>query len=210
MPYPRPSRSPFIVALTGGIASGKTTVANMFKDLGVPVIDTDVIARELVEPGEPALDAIIFSFGRDYLLPDGNLDREKLRKLVFSTPHAKEKLESLLHPAIRAEALKQIRVLDSPYCMLVIPLLVESSDYGWIDRVLVVDVDECIQKSRVMARDGINGDQAEAIIGLQASRQDRLTAADDVIENSGTIEDLMPKIDALHHNYLNLAERGRT
>lgn len=199
--------SPFVVVLTGGIASGKSTVSERFQRLGVPIIDTDVIAKNLVEPGKPALNAIIAQFGEEYLHLDGRLNRSRLRTLVFSKPEARQKLELILHPAIRKIAKRQVSTTKFPYCILVIPLFVESSRYDWVDRVLVVDVPEDIQLKRVMARDNLDRQQAKAILATQASRNDRLALADDVIENMGKIEDLEAEVARLHEEYLGLAKR---
>ena len=195
--------------LTGGIASGKTAVSDHFSSLGVPVIDTDVIARELVEPGQPALAEIAATFGPVFLTPEGRLDRTHMRQAVFANPDMRRQLESILHPRIAAEALRRIRALEGDYCILVIPLYSSSERYGWTDRVLVVDVEEELQLERVMARDGVSRQQALAILNAQASRADRLALADDVIDNGGSLEELHEQVVRLHHSYLALsAQRG--
>jgi len=194
----------FTVVLTGGIASGKTAVSDGFRRLGVPVIDTDVIARELVEPGQPALDRITDVFGPAVLDSTGKLDRRKMRQAIFSSPELKARLEALLHPLIAEEVLRRMDHVTAPYCLLVIPLYTESRSYRWVDRVLVVDVGEEQQIERVMSRDHIDREQAEAILNAQASRQERLALADDIIENSGTLNELESKIDALHKKYSSL------
>jgi dephospho-CoA kinase len=195
----------FTVVLTGGIASGKTAVSDGFRKLSVPVVDTDVIARELVEPGQSALTRIVEMFGPAILDPDGGLDRRKMRNAIFSSPEMKTRLEGLLHPMIAEEVMHRIEQVTAPYCILVIPLYTESGSYRWVDRVLVVDVDEERQIERVMSRDHIRREQAEAILNAQAGRQERLALADDLIENNGTLADLESKIDALHRKYSSLA-----
>ena len=193
------------MVLTGGIASGKSAVSACFEKLGTPVVDTDIIAREVVEPGSPALERIAGELGAGFLDADGKLNRSKLRQAIFSDPDLKSRLESILHPLIGKEVLQQVKQLDSPYCIIVIPLYAESSAYAWIDRVLVVDVIEDTQIERVMARDGISREQARAILNAQASRQDRLALADDILDNSGDLSELPEKVKALHEKYLSLA-----
>jgi dephospho-CoA kinase len=197
------------VILTGGIASGKTAVSDRFARLGAAVVDTDVIARELVQPGQPALAAIVHDFGGGVLDAGGGLDRKRMRALVFSDPECKRRLEAILHPAIGAEVKRRIAALDAPYCILVVPLLAESGRYAWADRVLVVDADEETQTARVMARDRSSRAQAQAILGAQASRQQRLALADDVIDNQGSPEQLDQAVAALHARYSRLAKSGR-
>ena len=196
----------FTVVLTGGIASGKSTVSDLFAELGVPVVDTDLIARELVQPGEPALNAVVDAFGRECLDARGALDRGRMRSIVFADPEARRHLESILHPLIGAEVRRRLSALDAAYCIVVIPLYAESSAYGWIDRVLVVDVDETTQIARVMQRDGISRDLAQAMLTSQAGRQERLALADDVISNEGSIEALSAQVRELHKRYLGLAK----
>lgn len=198
------SNNVFTVVLTGGIASGKTTVSDGFRKRGVPVIDTDVIARELVEPGQPALERIAEAFGTAILDSNGALDRRKMREAIFSDPDKKAQLEGLLHPMIAEEVLKRTSEVSGPYCILVIPLYAESASYRWVDRVLVVDADEELQISRVMLRDQIGREQAEAILNAQASRTERLALADDVIRNDGSLAALESKIEALHKKYASL------
>jgi dephospho-CoA kinase len=200
-----PSR-PFRVALTGGIASGKTTVANLFADLGVPLVDSDLIAREVVEPGQPALGAVVAAFGPDVLGTDGRLDRRRLREIIFADPAARVRLEGILHPAIRAEMDRQSAAAKGPYHLLVIPLLAEGSGRDRADRVLVVDAPESLQVERLMARDSVSRAQAEASLQAQASRAARLEIADDVVLNTGRIEDLRSQVADLHARYLKLAQ----
>ncbi len=201
-----PGRRPYVVVLTGGIASGKSAVSGRFARLGVPVVDTDVIARELVRPGQAALAAIVDAFGTGILDQRGQLDRRRMREIVFSDPASKLRLESILHPAIGADVDRQIRSLDAVYCILVVPLLTESRRYGWADRVLVMDVDEETQIKRVIARDQVSREQAEAILRAQSSRQARLALADDIIENTGSFQDLDRAVSQLHEKYLALAK----
>jgi len=196
---------PFRVALTGGIASGKTTVANLFAELGVPLIDTDVIARQVVEPGQPALAVIVSTFGPDVLDADGRLDRRRMRERIFTDPAAKRRLEAILHPAIRVEMERQSREAGGSYQMLVIPLLTESRRRDPFDRVLLVDVPEELQIQRLMMRDGVTHDQAQASLNAQASRAERLAMADDVVRNTGRVDDLRDEIAKLHAQYLALA-----
>jgi dephospho-CoA kinase len=197
--------SPYRVALTGGIASGKTMVAHLFAARGVPVIDTDVIARQVVEPGEPALAAVVDAFGAQVLGEDGRLDRRRMREHVFADAAARRRLESILHPAIRAEMERQSRAAGGPYQLLVIPLLVESGRRDHVDRVLVVDVPEVTQVERLMRRDASTREQAEAALRAQATRDARLAFADDVIENSGDLAALEAQVAAFHRDYLRRA-----
>ncbi|HHQ4467465.1 dephospho-CoA kinase [Aeromonas veronii] len=201
----------YVVAITGGIGSGKTTIANQFAALGIEVVDADVIAREVVEPGTPALAAIADHFGPDVIEPSGQLDRRALRERVFSDPQAKGWLNALLHPLIRSEMLRQCAAASSPYCLLVVPLLVENKLTGLANRVLVIDVDEATQIERTCHRDGVSAEQAKAIIAAQASRSERLAAADDVIENhNGSEMAIKTRILALHETYLAIAsQQGR-
>ena len=195
----------FIVVLTGGIASGKTAASNYFAQLGVPVVDTDVIAHQIVEPGQPALNRIRLQFGEGFVTSEGRLDRRKMRDAIFSDPELKSRLENILHPAIAAEAMRQITRLDTPWCVLVIPLLVETDLFPWIDRVLVVDADESAQIERVMERDEISMEQAKSILRAQSNRQERLALADDIIRNDGSLEQLQSAVDQLYDQYTIMA-----
>lgn len=198
----------YVVAITGGIGSGKTTIANQFAALGIEVVDADVIAREVVEPGTPALAAIVSHFGSDILNAQGELDRRALRERIFNHQEEKLWLNALLHPLIRQEMLRQCAAASSPYCLLVVPLLVENRLTGLADRVLVIDVDEETQIERTCRRDGVSRAQAEAILASQASRAERLAAADDVLDNqSGTSETIQARILALHETYLAFASQ---
>jgi dephospho-CoA kinase len=198
----------FTVVLTGGIASGKSAVSRLFEDLGVPVIDTDRIARELVEPGQPALQAVTDAFGLECLSADGRLDRRAMRSIIFADPSARARLESILHPLIQAEVKRRVSGLTSDYCLVVIPLYAGPGAYDRVDRVLVVDVDESIQISRVMKRDGISQHAAEAILASQIGRQERLALADDVIVNEAGFRELEQEVRELHSAYLSLAQHA--
>jgi len=197
-------RRPLRVALTGGIASGKTTVAGLFAARGVPVIDTDVIARQVVEPGTAGLAAVVSAFGPDILGADGRLDRPRMRERIFADRAARGRLEAILHPAIRQEMERQSRAAGGPYQLLVIPLLAEGGRRDHVDRVLLVDVPEAVQVERLMQRDGVGREQAPASLAAQASRGQRQALADDVVVNSGRVEDLEPQVARLHETYLAL------
>ncbi|WP_429096776.1 dephospho-CoA kinase [Aeromonas media] len=198
----------YVVAITGGIGSGKTTIANQFAALGIEVVDADLIAREVVAPGTPALAAIVNHFGAEMLTEQGLLDRRALRERIFSDPAAKSWLNALLHPIIRSEMLRQCAAVSSPYCLLVVPLLVENRLTELADRVLLIDVDEATQIERTCRRDGVSREQAQAILASQASRSERLAMADDVLDNqSGTTETIRARILALHETYLAFASQ---
>ncbi|MBL0514146.1 dephospho-CoA kinase [Aeromonas media] len=198
----------YVVAITGGIGSGKTTVANQFAALGIEVVDADLIARDVVAPGTPALAAIASHFGPEMLTGQGLLDRRALRERIFSDPAAKSWLNALLHPIIRSEMLRQCAAASSPYCLLVVPLLVENRLTELADRVLVIDVDEATQIERTCRRDGVSREQAQAILASQASRSERLAMADDILDNqSGTTETIRERILALHETYLAFASQ---
>jgi len=196
---------PLRIGLTGGIASGKSTVADIFAEYGVPVIDTDIIAREVVQPGQPALDEIRWAFGEDVIDGDGRLDRKSMRKIVFSDPSRRKELESILHPRIRDAVVKQSEATAGPYQIIAVPLLVGSPIQQFMDRVLVVDCDDETQLGRLLARDAENEEQARRILAAQASRQERLAIADDVISNDEELNDTRSQVDALHSKYLILA-----
>lgn len=195
----------YIVALTGGIGSGKSTVADAFARHGVTVVDADVIARQVVEPEAPALAAIAKRFGNEMLQPDGTLNRAALRQRIFSNPDEKSWLNQLMHPLIQQETQRQLAQVTSPYALWVVPLLVENSLQARADRVLVVDVDNETQLARTIARDGINRQQAQNILSAQVTREQRLAAADDIIDNSGPAQEIEPLVAALHRRYLELA-----
>jgi dephospho-CoA kinase len=200
---------PFVVSLTGGIGSGKTTVANAFAALGALIVDTDVIARALTASGQPATNEIARRFGSEYLTSTGALDRDRMRALVFSNPEAKKVLESLLHPLIQRESERQILASTAPYVIVVIPLLFESGRKRDASRpVLVVDCDAETQVGRVMNRSNLSRQQVLAIMANQASREERLRGADDVIRNDGDLEALNRQVRDLHGKYLDLAAKA--
>jgi dephospho-CoA kinase len=193
----------WVVGLTGGIGSGKSTVADNFAAQGVPVIDTDAIARDLTAPGGAALDAVRAAFGEAVMQADGTLDRAALRRRVFSDNTSRHRLEAILHPLIRQRVEQALATLTAPYALIVVPLLVETGGYrDVLDRVLVVDCPEDLQIERVMARSGLTRDEVTAILAAQASRAERLAAADDVIVNSASPEVLRTQVAALHRRYL--------
>ena len=197
------------VGLTGGIASGKSTAAKFFGALGVPILDSDQIARDVVEPGQPPLERLVERFGPKILTADGHLDRPALRDIVFSDPKARADLEALTHPAIGAALEARSAVAGGPYQILVIPLLVEKNLAAHVDRVLVVDCDEELQVRRLRDRDGSTPQQVQAILNAQASRAARLKAADDVIHNDSDMSAVRDQVAALHARYLELAARQR-
>ncbi len=199
-----------IIGLTGGVGSGKSTVARQFAALGVPVIDADEIARELVAPGQPALQAIARRFGREVLDARGRLRRDVLRRRIFDDAEARRALEAILHPRIRDEIRRRLATLHAPcgYALVVIPLLLESGWQDLVQRILVVDCPESLQIARTMARDGIDRAQAEAMLAAQVDHASRLAAADDVIHNEGEAEALAPQVAELHRRYCALA-RGQ-
>lgn len=193
------------IGLTGGIASGKSAVADTLGELGAAVIDTDVIAREVVEPGTPGLAEVVAEFGQGILTADGELDRAGLRTLVFADNDRRKRLEAILHPLIRAATLEAAERASGPYLVFVVPLLLETDFAQLVDRVLVVDCDPALQIKRVMERDDCSADEARRIIRSQTDRASRLEAADDILDNSGTLADLQQAATALHAQYLELA-----
>ena len=195
------------VGLTGGIASGKTAVADIFASLGAGVVDTDRVARDVVAPGQPGLEAVRREFGEGMIRASGELDRRALREVVFADPAARRQLESLLHPLIRARTLEALEQMRTPYAVAVVPLLVETGFGEWVDRVAVVDCPRGVQLERLMNRDGINLDRAETMLSAQADRQTRLAAADDVIDNGGSRESTRRQARRLHARYRRLSER---
>jgi len=203
-----PSRA-FRVGLTGGIASGKSTAAKFFGALGVPILDSDQVAREVVEPGQPPLERLVERFGRGILTPDGHLDRPALRNIVFSDPKARADLENLTHPAIGAALEARSAAAGGAYQILVIPLLVEKNLSAHVDRVLVVDCEEELQIRRLHARDGSTRAQAQAILDAQVSRGARLKAANDVITNDADMSAVQAQVAVLHARYLQLARAAR-
>jgi dephospho-CoA kinase len=198
--------NPYKVGLTGGIGSGKSLVSKMFADLGVPVIDADDIAHELIKPGSPLIDNIINILGKDIIDSSGMLDRDKLRSLIFSDSESKEKLEAIMHPHVFDTINRKISEISAPYCILSIPLLVETNARDMVDTVLVVDCPVSLQIERVSRRDGVTSEDVQKIIQLQASRDSRILAADDVINNEGTIAELQQAVTALHEKYTQIAD----
>ena len=209
--------SQIIIGLTGGIGSGKTTIANMFSTLGIDIIDADIIAREVVQPNSPALGQIKQHFGDKLIFADGNLNRALLREKIFSCNHEKKWLNDLLHPLIRQSITSQLEQATSPYCLLVAPLLIENKLNALVHKVLVVDVKESVQLTRTLKRDKSNEQVIKSIMASQLSRTDRLSAADDVINNNeectqapGKIEksssknELYSQVEVLHQKYLQL------
>lgn len=195
----------FVVGLTGGIASGKTTVSDAFGDLGIDVVDADVVAREVVEPGKPVLAQLASLFGEHIINPDGTLNRKTMRTKMFADSELRGAAEQLLHPAIRERMWQQVAAATSAYCLLVIPLLLETGGHTKVDRVLVVDVDQPTQIKRLMARDNSSMEEVKAILAAQSSREQRLSIADDVINNSGDRDRLAGQVAELHQQYLKLA-----
>lgn len=209
MPGRKPDK-PFTaprIALTGGIASGKSTVAHLFSALGAVLIDTDQIARDVVAPPSDALDRIVARFGPEMLLPDGTLDRAALRRIVFADAGARRDLEAITHPAIRAETHRRCATAGGPYQLVAIPLLVESGAADDYDRVLLVDASESTQLARLMLRDGMTRDAAMRMLAAQATRAARRAVADDIIDNDGDLAQLTPQVEALHRRYVELARQ---
>jgi dephospho-CoA kinase len=200
---------PLIVGLTGGIGSGKSAAEKLFADLGAAVVDVDVIAHELTGPGGAAMPALAAAFGPSVLAADGSLDRATMRALAFADPASRKRLEAILHPLIRAESERRCRqalASGAPYVILTVPLLVESGDYRQrVDRVLVVDCDDELRVARIAARSGLARDEIERIMAAQCSRAERLTAADDIIDNNGSPGRLAEQVAKLHREYLGLA-----
>jgi dephospho-CoA kinase len=198
---------PLRIGLTGGIASGKSIVTRRFAELGVPVIDADVASRNVVQPGTPGLAQVVQRFGVGVLDADGRLDRRALRNLIFKDSSMRRDLDAILHPLIRADMEREAAQAQGPYIVMAIPLLVEGGSAAKrVDRVLVVDADETLQIQRLQARDGSSEDEAHAILSSQVSRAARLSAADDVLLNTGTVADLRQAVDRLHEQYLQLAQ----
>lgn len=192
------------IGLTGGIGSGKTTACEIFTELGVPVIDADIIAHELVKPGMPALEEIIRIFGEEVISNDGTLDRKIIRDKVFANNLDRKKLENILHPAVYKEISAQVENINSRYCIISIPLLLETGASKTVDRILVIDVPREQQLERASNRDKTDKNDINAIIDSQISRKDRLSAADDIVDNNGDINDLRKKIYELHEFYSNI------
>ncbi|MER2552304.1 MAG: dephospho-CoA kinase [Thauera sp.] len=198
-----PPRRPYIVGLTGGIGSGKSAATDHFARLGASVVDTDLIAHALTAPGGGAIEAIREAFGDAMVAPDGSLDRAAMRALAFRDPDARRRLEAILHPMIRRESARDCLAATGPYVILAVPLLIEAGGYRErCDRVCVVDCPEALQLERVRARSGLADEQIRAIIGAQATRAQRLAAADEVIDNAGTLASLQAQVERLHQRYL--------
>ena len=196
-----------VIGLTGGIGSGKTTIANLFADTyGIDIIDADIVAREVVEPNTFGLNAIVEKCGKEILLEDGTLNRAKLRDAIFSQPELKTWLNNLLHPLIREKMQQDINQSQSPYCLLVVPLMVENNLQTMTHRLLVVDVDEQVQIERTQQRDNVSIEQIKNILASQASREQRLDAADDVITNNGDNKALVSQVEQLHLQYLKMSQ----
>ncbi|MCH2090025.1 MAG: dephospho-CoA kinase [Pseudoxanthomonas sp.] len=200
--------SDYFIGLTGGIASGKSALEKAFAKQGVVVADADLLAREVVAPGEPALAAVVERFGRDVLQADGQLDRAALRVRVFGDPDQRRALEAILHPAIRARLEAICRAAPGPYAIATVPLLTEGGGraaYPWLHRILVVDTPAAVQKARLMQRDGIDATLADQMMAAQASRAERLALADDIVVNDGDLAHLQRAADQLHARYVALA-----
>jgi dephospho-CoA kinase len=191
-----------IIGLTGGIASGKSEVSRLFEKLGAAVIDTDLISRQLVTPGEPALQEIVTAFGTSILNSEGALNRKMLGKLVFSSERGRLRLEDILHPRIRDEVTRQLQMIDAPYVIVVIPLLLETRYPFKVDRRLVVDAPQELQRQRLMQRNGISEGEADKMLQAQTTNRQRLAVADDVISNLGSLKDLQAEVERLHEYYL--------
>ena len=200
---------PLVIGLTGGIGSGKSAVADLFAEQGITVIDTDIIARQVVQPDSAGLAAVVERFGTGVLAKDGQLDRARLRQQVFADEKERKALESILHPLIRTEMRRQVRSAASSYCIVCIPLLLETGQADSVDRVLVVETTPAQQVGRTLRRDGSPRETIEGILAAQTSRQERLNRADDVIDNTGTREALRPQVAVLHREYLLLAASDR-
>lgn len=198
----------YTVALTGGIGSGKSTLADVFSRFGITVVDADIIARQVVEPGQAALREIVAHFGTDILAKDGSLDRSRLRDIIFSRAEEKVWLNALLHPLIQQRTREQIAIATSPYVLWVVPLLIENNLVHQADRILVIDVTPQTQLRRTMQRDGVSLALAEQILAAQVSRDERLNAADDIINNDGDTQSAIEKAVRLHQQYLVLASQA--
>lgn len=198
-----------VIGLTGGIASGKTTVANLFnQEFAIEIVDADIVARQVVEPDTPGLNAITEKFGNQVIQKDGTLDRAKLREIIFSQPESKAWLNQLLHPMIRKQMLDELTKVKSDYALLVIPLMVENNLQSLADKILVVDVDEETQIQRTVERDKVDASQAKSILASQASREQRLAIADYVIKNDAKNQKLLPQITELHQKFLEICSEN--
>lgn len=200
--------SKFVVGVTGGIGAGKSAVTDIFAEYNIVIVDADIVAREVVEPGSKILAQLADAFGPEILLPDGSLDRAQMRELVFSDEQAKQKLNQIIHPAIRQELLSQLEQADSPYVILAAPLLLENGLEKYVNTVVVVDVPEQLQLSRASQRDTVSKEQIAAIMQSQCSRQQRLDKADYLVDNSGNISELPGKVETLHLQLLALSKQN--
>ena len=198
---------PMRVGLTGGIGSGKSTVKNYFDELGVPTIDADEISHRLTMPGQAAFNEVVDLFGKESLDESGNLNRQHLRELIFTDPALKKQLEAIIHPRVRAEIQTFINRVKYPYCIISIPLLLETGGQATVDRVLVVDAPEELQVERVTRRDNTNEDQTRSIIMAQISRSERLRAAHDIIVNDGNMSDMKIRVVNIHNKYIELSRQ---
>lgn len=194
-----------VIGLTGGIASGKSTASRFFQAQGIHVIDADILAKELVKPGEPALRQIVDTFGKAILDDRQQLNRAKLRDIVFNDQGSRHKLEAILHPLIRAEMLNRIKMINDPYCVLAIPLLVETGQASMVDRVLVIDTDVDLQIERLRRRDGFDDQTIAAMLKSQSTREQRLAIADDIITNNTSLDEFELQLRKLHRHYLQQA-----
>lgn len=198
-----------VVGLTGGIAAGKSTATAFFQERGVPVIDADEVARDVVAAGTPGLAAVAAAFGAQILQANGTLDRRRLREVVFADPAERRRLEAILHPLIQTEIRARLQQVRGPYCILAVPLLIESAALrALVHRVLVIDVPVEVQVARLMQRDGMSAEQCHAMLAAQASRAHRLEAADDVVDNATDVTALQRQLDSVHARYLELAGQG--
>lgn len=195
-----------VVGLTGGIGAGKSVVAKLFEQHGIPILDADVAAREVTTPDKPAFASIVKHFGESIVSSNGTLDRTKLREIIFSDPKQRLWLENLLHPLIRDHMREQLKHLNAPYCIAVIPLLLEVEFYSFINRILVIDAPENLQVERVMTRDQTSKTAVDAILQSQASRKDRRAKAHDIITNDKNLTHLLPQVEKLHQQYLEMAK----
>jgi dephospho-CoA kinase len=199
-------KSPLIIGLTGGIGSGKSEVTRRFAKLGICIVDADEVAREVVLPGQAALSEIAQHFGEDILTANGELDRAKLRNIIFDSPDEKRWLENLLHPLINQIIRTRLAQAESAYAILASPLLLETQQHTLVDRVLIIDTSEALQLARASKRDNSNSEQIKAIMASQISRTERLARADDIVHNLGVIDELDAQVQQLHQQYLSLAQ----
>lgn len=196
-----------IIGLTGGIGSGKSAVSKLFSELGVPVIDTDIISRQVVEPGQPALRQISQAFGNEILSANGELDRAKLKNIVFAEPTKRKQLEAILHPIIKNKMLRQASLLDTAYCIFAIPLLIEANQTDLVDRILVIDAPEALRRQRIKQRDQLDDEKINKIFAAQLSRQTRLDYADDIIHNDSDLHQLRTQVIDLSRRYTEIAKQ---